>query len=281
MTGPRHPSVAGAFYPSDPDALRRKISGLLPAGARKPAAAVLVPHAGYDFSGRVAGAAYARVEVTPEVVLLAFHHRGAGARFGIWPGGPWETPLGAAPIARELADRVKAACPELEDDEAGFAREHSGEVQVPFLQTARPDVRIVPIVVNAWEGGTSGREDIARFARSLASAVRDELVVATTDLTHCGEGYGIAPPSGMKPAEWARAQDRRVLDALERLDIDAFWDAVAGKGVTMCGVGPTAAFIEYGRARRAGSAEITAYGTSADDEPDADRAVGYTGAVIW
>src|SRR6185295_15054444 len=114
-----------------------------------------------------------------------------------------------------------------------------------------------------------------------ASAVGNELVVATTDLTHCGEGYGIAPPAGMKPAEWARAQDRRVLDALERLDIEAFWDTIDRHGVTMCGVGPTAAFIEYGRARGASSAEITAYGTSADDEPDADRAVGYPGVVIW
>ncbi|HTF56079.1 MAG TPA: AmmeMemoRadiSam system protein B, partial [Planctomycetota bacterium] len=148
-------------------------------------------------------------------------------------------------------------------------------------QAARPDVRIVPISVNAWAGGTSGRDEIARFARSLASAVRSELVVATTDLTHCGEGYGIAPPPGMKPVEWARAQDRRVLDALERLDIENFWEAVDRRGVSMCGVGPTAVFIEYGRARGAASAEVTAYGTSADDEPDADRAVGYPGVVIW
>jgi hypothetical protein len=279
--GRRPPSVAGVFYPSDAAVLRRKLAEVLPAGPRKPAAAVLAPHAGYDYSGRVAGAAYARVEVTPEVVLLAFHHRGVGARFGIWPGGPWETPLGEAPIARDLADRLKSACPELEEDEGGFTREHSGEVQVPFLQAARPDVRIVPIAVNAWEGGMSGREELARFARSLASAVRGELVVATTDLTHCGEGYGIAPPPGMKPVEWAQAQDRRVLNALERLDIEDFWEAVARRGVTMCGVGPTAVFIGYGRARGASSAEIVAYGTSADDEPDADRAVGYPGVVIW
>ncbi|HKS17221.1 MAG TPA: AmmeMemoRadiSam system protein B, partial [Planctomycetota bacterium] len=161
-----------------------------------------------------------------------------------------------------------------------FAREHSGEVQLPFLQMARPDVRIAPISVNAWEGRGSGREDLARFGATLASVVRDELVVATTDLTHCGEGYGVSPPDGKRPIEWAREQDRHVLDALKTLDEPAFWKAVVDRGVTMCGVGPTAAMIAFARARGATSAEIVAYGTSADREPNEDRAVGYVGVII-
>ena len=279
MTGLRLPSVAGLFYPADPGALRRKLADVMPPASRAPARAALAPHAGYDHSGRVAGAVYARIDVPRDVVLVAFHHRGQGARFGAWARGAWRTPLGDAPVAEDLVRRIMDAAPEVVADESAFAREHSGEVQLPFLQMARPDVRIAPLSVNAWEGGESGRAELARFGAALATAVRGELVVATTDLTHCGEGYGNAPPDGRTPAEWARSQDRRVLDALAGLDEAAFWDAVRG-GMTMCGVGPTAAMIAFARARGSTSAEIVSYATSADDEPDADRAVGYPGVVI-
>jgi AmmeMemoRadiSam system protein B len=279
--GLRLPSVAGLFYPSDPGALRRKIEEFLPSGPQTPARAVLVPHAGYDYSGRVAGAVFARIAVPRDVVLLSFHHRGLGVRFGAWAKGAWRTPLGDAPVAEDLVRRLMDAAPELEEDEAGFAREHSGEVQVPFLQVARPDVRIAPISVNAWEGRTLGREDLARFGAALATVVRDELVVATTDLTHCGAGYGAPPPAGQRAVDWTRTQDLFVLDALKTLDEEAFWQAVAGRSITMCGVGPTAALIAFARAAGALSAEIASYRTSADDEPEDDKAVGYPGVVVW
>ena len=278
--GLRLPSVAGLFYPSDPGALRRKLEELAPAAPRMPAKAALVPHAGYDYSGRIAAAAYARIAVPRDVVLLSFPHRGIGSRFGIWSTGAWRTPLGDVPVAEDLVRRLMDAAPELEEDESGFAGEHSGEVQVPFLQAARADVRIAPVSVNAWEGRRIGRENLARFGAAIASAVRDELVVATTDLTHCGAGYGAPPPAGQRAIDWARTQDLAVLDAVKRLDEDAFWDAVADRNVTMCGVGPTAALIAFARAAGAASVEIVAYGTSADDEPNEDRAVGYPGVII-
>jgi AmmeMemoRadiSam system protein B len=280
MTGLRLPSVAGLFYPADPGALRRKLAEVTAPASRAPARAALAPHAGYDHSGRVAGAVYARIDVPRDVVLVAFHHRGLGARFGAWARGAWRTPLGDAPVAEDLVRRIMDVAPEVVADESAFAREHSGEVQLPFLQAARPDVRIAPLSVNAWEGGESGRGELARFGAALASVVRDELVIATTDLTHCGEGYGNAPPDGRTPADWARSQDKPVLGALARLDEAAFWDAVARRSLTMCGVGPTAVLIAFARARGATSAEIVSYATSADDEPDADRAVGYPGVVI-
>lgn len=280
MEGLRLPSVAGLFYPADPGALRAKLGGLLAPAPRAPARAALCPHAGYDYSGPVAAAVYARIVVPRDVVLLSFNHRGRGARFGAWVRGAWRTPLGDVPVAEDLVLRLRDAAPELEEDETGFTGEHSGEVQVPFLQMVRPDVRIAPLSVNAWEGRTLGREDLSRFGASLATAVRDELVLATTDLTHCGAAYGAPPPSGRRAIDWTRSQDGLVLDALKRLDEEAFWEAVAQRGVTMCGVGPTAAMIAYARARGASSAEVVAYGTSADDEPGDDRAVGYPGVVI-
>ena len=276
MTGLRLPAVAGKFYPGDPERLRKLISSFSAPGPRERAAAILVPHAGYEYSGRVAAATYARAEIPRDVVLLSFRHRGSGVPFGAWTRGAWRTPLGDAPVAEELMARMRDAFPDLADDESGFAGEHSGEVQVPFLQAARPDVRIAPVSLNAPED----RDALERFGAALASILRDELVVATTDLTHCGEGYGTALPDGRRPVDWAREQDRYVLDALEGLDLEAFWNAVVYRRVAMCGVAPTAAFIAYVRARGATGADIVAYATSADDEPNDDRAVGYPGVIV-
>jgi AmmeMemoRadiSam system protein B len=276
MTGLRLPAVAGKFYPGDPERLRQMISSFSAAGPRERAAAILVPHAGYEYSGRVAAATYARAAIPRDVVLLSFRHRGNGVPFGTWPRGAWRTPLGDAPIAEDLMERMRRSFPELIEDEAGFAGEHSGEVQVPFLQAARPDVRIAPVSLNVPQD----RDGLELFGATLALVLSDELVVATTDLTHCGEGYGTALPEWRRPVDWAREQDRHVLDALERLDLPLFWDAVDIKRVAMCGVAPTAAFIAYARAKGATGADIVAYATSADDEPEADRAVGYPGVIV-
>ncbi|MBI4566604.1 MAG: AmmeMemoRadiSam system protein B [Planctomycetes bacterium] len=277
----RSAAVAGFFYPVDPDELRRTLTELMPARPRRRAAAALVPHAGYAYSGRVAAEVFSRVDVTRDVVLLAFHHRGIGAPFAVWGEGAWETPLGRSEIGTEVAARMKAAFPELAEDEAAFRGEHSAEVQVPFLQACRPDVRIVPVALNAWAGGSAGRQALSRFARALAECLRDELVVATTDLTHCGASYGMLPPAGTSPRDHARTQDGRVLERVAALDADGFWDIVVRSDVSMCGVAPTAVLLDYGRHRGAAAAEVVAYATSADEEAEADRAVGYAGVIVW
>ncbi len=277
----RLPAVAGMFYPARPAALEAQLGRLLRPRAPRPAHAVLLPHAGYDWSGPVAGAVLSRVAVPRDVVLLSFSHAGEGADFAIWPRGAWRTPLGDVPVAEDLAARLQEAIPVLEEDEGGFLREHSGEVQVPLLRALQPDLRLVPVAVNAWRGGSGGADEIRDFARLLASALGDELVVATTDLTHCGEGYGVEIPPGFSAARYARSQDESVLAPMEKLDVDGFLEARDQRDVTMCGVGPTIAFLEYGRARGAAAAERVSYATSADADPGDDRAVGYPGLVIW
>jgi len=272
----RSPAVAGAFYPADETVLRRRLGELCPAAPRARALCVLVPHAGYDYSGATAGAVFSRVEVTPDVVLLSFSHRGTGRPVALWTEGAWRTPLGAAPVATELVDRIRAAFPRADVDEPPFLREHSGEVQVPFLQHARPDARIAPVSLNTMDPIL-----LRDFGTALATVAGDALVVATTDLTHCGAGYGVAPPAGKSPKQWANEQDGLVLDRVRALDEAGFWRVVMERDVTMCGVAPTAAMIAYARARGAASAEVVRYATSADDEPDADRVVGYPGVVVY
>ncbi len=263
----RLPVVAGMFYPLRPDELRRAVEETLPGGPKRPALAVVVPHAGYAYSGKVAGAVYGRVEVPRDVVLLCFNHRGRGRDFAVWPEGAWRTPLGDAPVNEDLARKVKDAFLAAEFDEAGHSGEHSGEVQVPFLQVARPDVRIVPVALSVGlEAGPF--EQLRAFGRALAGVPGGFLVVASTDLNHYDD------------QETTRRKDEAVIRAMERLDEAALRGAILDRDVSMCGYAPAIAAMAYAKAKGATKAQTVIHATSGDASGDYDRVVGYVGMVI-
>lgn len=260
----RSPAVAGTFYPAEAEALRRQLARCLTAAQAKPATATLGPHAGYDYSGPVAGAVYASVTVPEDVVLLSFNHRGRGAEFGVWPRGAWKTPLGEAPIAEALASRVATACG-LVEDTTGFLGEHSGEVHVPFLQARNAGVQIVPVTLSCgWEGFDA----LVDFGTRLAAVEGAFLVAASTDMNH------------YEPDASTRVKDKYALDAISALDARGLREAVARHEITMCGYAPTVAFIAYAKARGARSARLVAYATSGDACGDRERVVGYAGFVV-
>jgi hypothetical protein len=263
----RMPAVAGTFYPGSPGELRRSVRGSLPELPRSRALAVVVPHAGYVYSGRVAGAAYARVEVPRDVVLLAFNHRGRGSDFAVWSEGAWRTPLGDAPVNGALAGSILAAFPGAAADESGHRDEHSAEVQVPFLQAIRPDVRIVPVALSVGLDERSFASLVA-FGRALAGVPGDFLVVASTDLNH------------YEDQETTLAKDALVIGALERLDERGVREAVTGRDVSMCGFAPAIAAVAYAKARGASRAETVLHATSGDVSGDYGRVVGYVGMII-
>jgi AmmeMemoRadiSam system protein B len=261
------PAVAGSFYPAREADLRRDLAEMVPSGPKERSWAVVVPHAGYQYSGKVAGAVYARVEVPRDVVLLCFNHRGAGRDFALWPEGSWRTPLGEAPVNGELAGRIRGAFPEAEFDEAGHRGEHSGEVQVPFLQWVRPDVRLVPLAASAGLDARSfGR--LRALGEALAGLREEFLVVASTDLNHY-EGQ-----------ESTLRKDAAAIRAIEALDAEALRDVIAREDVSMCGYAPVIAAIAYARARGAREARTVAHATSGDVSGDYDRVVGYVGMVM-
>ncbi len=263
----RAPVVAGMFYPGRPEELRRAVVEAVPEQPRARALAVLVPHAGYVYSGRVAGAAFSRVEVPADVVLLCFNHRGRGSEFALWPEGSWRTPLGDVPVNEELSGRLAEAFPRISREEEGHLDEHSGEVQIPFLQVLRPGVRLVPV---ALSGGLDedSFEGLRSFGRALARVEGDFLVVASTDLNHYeDQGATIA-------------KDEIVISAIERLDEVALREAVARKGVSMCGFAPAIATVAYAKARGARRAETVLHATSGDVSGDYDKVVGYVGMIF-
>ena len=263
----RSPAVAGTFYPGRADELRRAVDETLPNVPKERALAVIVPHAGYVYSGKVAGAVYARVEIPRDVVLLCFNHRGAGRDFAVWREGDWITPLGPVPVNTELATSIKEAFLPADFDETGHLGEHSGEVQVPFLQRVRPDVRITPVALSV-RLDPRGLEHLRAFGKMLADLKQDFLVVASTDLNH------------YEDQKTTIAKDEAAIAAIERLDEGALRDAIASREISMCGYAPTIATIAYAKSKGATKARTVMHATSGDVSGEYDRVVGYVGMIL-
>jgi len=146
----RPPAVAGRFYPSDSRELTtlvRQYSQPDPQHEAIPVKACLVPHAGYMYSGHVAGAVFARVAFPPQVIVLGVRHYPRGEQAAILSSGAWRTPLGDAPIDEALAGELRRECPLLREDSVAHSTEHSLEVQVPFLQVLTPGFSFVPVAL--------------------------------------------------------------------------------------------------------------------------------------
>lgn len=229
----------------------------------------MAPHAGYVYSGGIAGKGYRRVEVPERVVLLHPNHYGIGLPVAVAPHEAWETPLGRVQVDRELAENVMALHPRAEGDGEAHAREHSGEVHVPFLQFLRPDVRILPIAVGAvrLDVCLSLGEAVAR-AISEAGGPRGFLIVASSDMNH------------YEPASLSREKDQQAIDRLLALDAKGLHDTVRENDISMCGVLPVtvalAAAVRLGATR----AELCAYGHSGETTGDHDAVVGYASVVV-
>jgi hypothetical protein len=262
----REPAVAGRFYEGDPLALEREVRTCLAAPAgRIPALGVVAPHAGYVYSGAIAGAVYARVLVPPRVVVLGPNHTGLGRPAALWPpGGGWRTPLGKVPVSGPLTEAL-AACPLVELDRAAHLREHSLEVQIPFLELVRPDVEIAALCLGPLDVG-----ECAEVGEAVADAARAHgaLVVASSDMSH------------YIPAARAREKDRLAIDRILALDPEGLHRTVRREGITMCGVVPATVMLFAARALGATKAELVRYGSSGDVTGDDREVVGYAGLVV-
>src|SRR5579871_1620983 len=135
MESVRHPAVAGRFYPGNRESLLDDVQSYLsPVTQTIPALGCVAPHAGYIYSGPVAGAVYAAIDVPDRCIVLCPNHTGRGLPLAIMCAGAWETPLGRVPVDAELADALKQQCPLLSEDAEAHRSEHAIEVQLPFLQ---------------------------------------------------------------------------------------------------------------------------------------------------
>jgi hypothetical protein len=268
----RKPAVAGRFYPEDPEDLREEVSEYMARATdsrRPPVRAIgcIAPHAGYMYSGHVAGAVFAQLEIPSCCIVLCPNHTGMGHPLAIMSEGSWQTPLGKLPIDAELATALKTSFPTLQEDSAAHRAEHAIEVELPWLQLRQPDLRFVPIAL-----GTRQFEVLDALGNSLADVISAQpesvLIVASSDMNHYESDLV------------TRAKDHRAIERILSLDPRGLFDVVTQQDISMCGLGPTVAMLTAARRLSAKSAELVKYATSGDVSRDRNMVVGYAGIVV-
>ncbi|MFC1929979.1 AmmeMemoRadiSam system protein B [Chloroflexota bacterium] len=264
----REPVVAGQFYPASASQLKSMIARLVDEDAEKEEAIGLVsPHAGYIYSGAVAGAVISRIQFKDTFIIMGPNHTGKGQPFSIMTEGTWQTPLGKVKIDTELAKQILAASTYLQEDDGAHQYEHSLEVQLPFLQYFKPDIKIVPIILAHGSGATY--EEIGKeIARAVKELGREVVIMASSDMTH------------YEPHESAKKKDTQAIDAILELDEDELLKRVEELNISMCGYAPTVSLIAAAKELGAKSAELVRYQTSGDTSGDYASVVGYAGIII-
>jgi AmmeMemoRadiSam system protein B len=267
----REPAVAGQFYPAEARELNSQIKKYLDLKSLKQdAIACIMPHAGFMYSGPVAGSVVSRINVPGHVVLLGPNHTGEGTPFSLVSSGCWKTPLGEVNIDSQLAEEILSASPYLQEDSSAHLHEHSLEVELPFLQYLRQDFQIVPICV-----ASSDLQALKSVGLAVASAVdklklrESTLIVASSDMTH------------YQPQKEAEEKDKLAIEAILELNPAKLLEKVSKFNISMCGFAPVIAMLYAAIALGAKKAELVKYQTSGDVTQDFSSVVGYAGMIIY
>ena len=264
----RNPAVAGQFYPGTARELDRMVRLYTRDSAEKTRAkGIVVPHAGYVYSGGVAGEVYSSVEIPERTIIFCPNHTGVGAAAAVMARGSWRMPWGEVPIDEELADRLLAASPLLTEDASAHRGEHSLEVQLPFLRRFRDTFRFVPVAL-----GKLSLSDCRTLGEAVARVAGEEalppLLIASSDMSHY-------EPDGV-----ARKKDGQAIDRILALDPEGLFGVVRSERISMCGVIPATVVLFASLALGAGSARLIKYSTSGDVSGDREQVVGYAGLAL-
>ena len=264
----RRPAVAGRFYPRDAESLREEVNSYLSQN-NSPLNAIgcIAPHAGYMYSGHVAGAVFARMEIPQRCIVMCPNHTGVGRALAIMSEGEWETPLGRVPIEGELAASLKDRFPALQEDASAHRGEHAAEVELPFLLLRQPKLTFVPIAL-----GTTQLDVLEQFGLAIADVIAANkdpiLIVASSDMNHY-ESDAVT-----------RAKDHWAIERILSLDARGLHEVVGQQNISMCGMGPGVAMLTAAKKLGAKSAELVKYATSGDVSGERDMVVGYAGVVV-
>jgi AmmeMemoRadiSam system protein B len=226
--------------------------------------AIVVPHAGYYYSGPVAAHAYKELAddgIFDTAVILGPNHTGYGYPVSLWVGDGWSTPLGEVEIDKKLAQKLLGTV--IKADETAHIREHSIEVQLPWLQHLYKKVKIVPITMLAQD-----LETARSVGKAISQAGDNSIIIASSDFTH------------YEPHSVAMEKDSLVIESIVALDEEELYKRCERLGCTMCGYGPVAAAIVAAKEMRGKKANLLKYATSGDTSGDFSRVVGYGSIVI-
>jgi len=264
----REPIVAGQFYPNLPSSLVAQISKFIDKKAPKEEVIGIVsPHAGYMYSGAVAGATMSRIEFKDIFIIMGPNHTGYGKPFSIMSEGAWRTPLGGVEIDSQLGRQILAESQNLEQDQVAHLYEHSIEVQIPFLQYLKQDFKIVPIVLSH-----APRAVYKEIGKAIAKAIKElkaeAVIIASSDMTH------------YEPQESAKKKDTQAINAILELNEDELLNRIEKLNISMCGYAPTVTLISAAKELGAKRAELVKYQTSGDVTGDYSGVVGYAGIIV-
>lgn len=272
MKKTREPVVAGYFYPEGKTQLLRVLEKFAEKSAEKkqPCKAVISPHAGYVYSGATAGAVFSRVVIPETVILLGPNHTGYGEPYSVAGYDSWLTPLGETETDRPLAKALMEESRYLQEDDIAHFKEHSLEVQLPFLQFLRKNVRIVPVVLSGYVDDPAWKD----IGKSIATVLREQkrennvLIVASSDMTHYEEHAA------------AEEKDNYAIEAIMALDEQLLTQRIYERDISMCGYGPVIVSIIAAKNIGAEKAELVKYATSGATSGDYSKVVGYAGILI-
>jgi AmmeMemoRadiSam system protein B len=266
----RPPAVAGAFYPGDAATIERQLDQLLTNGGKPKRAwpAAMVPHAGWRYSGRIAGEVFQRLEFPETIIIFAPKHTPPGANWAVAPHEVWRLPGSKIDADPALAARLAEAIDGLELDAQAHLQEHAIEVQLPFLARLAPRSRVVGVTI-----GGGNLAQCQAFAAGLASVLKERekqpLLLISTDMNHFDND------------DETRRLDAIAMDAIETLDPANVYNTVTENGISMCGMRPAVIVMEALRQLgRLNKCERAAYATSAEASGDTRRVVGYAGMLF-
>jgi AmmeMemoRadiSam system protein B/AmmeMemoRadiSam system protein A len=267
----REPAVAGAFYAGTEKTLRDDVERMLDAAEPPEISGRLVglvsPHAGYMYSGQVAAHAYKLIRGSrfDAVIVIAPSHHAYFEGSSVYSRGPYRTPLGLVDVDRTLAEAIMNSDASIDFRPEAHLREHSLEVQLPFLQIAVPDLKLVPIVI-----GDQSLQNCKRLAEAIVSKVKGKnvLLVASTDLSH------------FHSYEEAVRLDQIVIDHIERYDFEGLASDLRTRKCEACGGGPIITTMIAARDLGATKAVTLRYANSGDVTGDRSNVVGYVAAAL-
>ena len=263
----RHHILAGSWYPAKTEDILEDMEEFLKS-ARAPVSAigVVTPHAGWRYSGKVAGYVYASVVVPETVIVIAPNHRGVGHERAIWSKGEWTIPDATIPIDEELcALLIKHA--RLEHDTIAHQHEHSLEIHLPFLYYRNPNLKIAPICLMGLPPFML-KEIGLGMARAIKESGRKVLIVASSDMSH------------YVSAATAKDFDFMAIEKVEQLDPEGLYSTVRDNSISMCGVIPTTAMLYAAKELGAKEGKLIKYGNSGDVTGDYNEVVAYAGIIV-
>jgi len=264
----REAVYAGQFYPGTPSELRAMIRSFIEPEAEKEAAVgILVPHAGYIYSGAVTGAVISRISFKDTFIIIGPNHTGRGQPFSIMTEGSWKTPLGEVRIDSEIARKLLSISAYLKEDTGAHEFEHAIEVQLPFLQYVKPDIRFVPIMM----GG--GNRDVYRnIGQEIAAVVRElkkeAIIMASSDMNHY-ESQSVS-----------KKKDFKAIEAILEMNADELVKRIEDYNITMCGYAPASVMLAAAAEMGASATRLIKYQTSGDVTGDNSAVVGYAGIIV-